>query len=479
MMANKLALLSTVDTVFAIEPGRGEGYRSALESMDISAGAEMASVAGRSTRAEIGEMARAGNGILHISVVGPLTKAMTSATWMFGGTSTLEIRRMLAAARTHQDVKAVFLYFDSPGGQSSGTEELARDVAKLAAEKPVLAFVSDCCCSAAYWVASQAPLILAEPGSGAIGSIGTYLVVKDTSVKESLAGVETLVFATGPIKGAGIGGSKVTDAQREYFQAVADRCQARFAEAVQSGRGLDSDAYSKVSDGRTWNAAEAESLGLIDGTASEEEAYNILRSMVDARERKGAASSAAEGTKNMDQNQQNGKPSLVERIRGMMGAGSGTPAAAAPDPASEVAEVQKAQEAEIARLRAGQNALLESRLEADANAFAEKLVFAGKIVPAMREKVAESYVKAVIADSPSGLSASADGSVAAGETLAAVTAAFESMPAMQLTKEQVPASTDAVTVLPSDKKPDAQAEVDSFLSLSATGRRALSARGRN
>ncbi len=78
------------------------------------------------------------------------------------------------------DIKAVFLDIDSPGGTVAGTPELAAAVASLNERKPVYAFSSGLMCSAAYWIASQARAIYATP-SAQVGSIGVVQAVIDNS----------------------------------------------------------------------------------------------------------------------------------------------------------------------------------------------------------------------------------------------------------------------------------------------------------
>jgi signal peptide peptidase SppA len=202
-----------------------------------------------------------GKSVAVIPVMGVMMKGRSS----LGGTSTVEIRRAVRTAGNDPSVSAILLNIDSPGGTVAGVEELAGDVKRAAAKKPVWAQVEDMTASAAYWVASQASRIYANAGTALVGSIGTYLTVYDVSGAAAQQGVKALHFATGPLKGAGAAGTPVTPEQVAYFQGIVDGTQAEFDRAVKAGRGLDDAQLAAVRTGGVWKAGQAQKLGLIDG----------------------------------------------------------------------------------------------------------------------------------------------------------------------------------------------------------------------
>ena len=78
------------------------------------------------------------------------------ARLLLGATDMEDIEAALIAARDREDVQAVFLDVDSPGGTVNGTPELAALVADVSKAKYTYAFTDGQMCSAAYWIASQA-----------------------------------------------------------------------------------------------------------------------------------------------------------------------------------------------------------------------------------------------------------------------------------------------------------------------------------
>lgn len=203
---------------------------------------------------------KGGKRLAVIEAVGTLAKGKSS----FGGTSTVQLRRDIRQAAADPGVSGILLAIDSPGGTVAGTADLAADVKAARRKKPVFAHIDDLGASAAYWLASQADRVTANAPTALVGSIGTIMTVLDASGMAEREGLRPLVFATGPLKGAGTPGTAVTAEQRAYFQKIVDDTQAHFDAAVRAGRGLSAAQLSAVKTGGVWVASEAQALGLID-----------------------------------------------------------------------------------------------------------------------------------------------------------------------------------------------------------------------
>lgn len=205
--------------------------------------------------------ARNGQNIAVIKIAGTMMKAQSS----MGGTSTVQARRDIRSAASDSEVSGILLAIDSPGGTVAGTEDLGNDVRAARRQKPVYAHIDDLGASAAYWVASQADKIFANAPTALVGSIGTMAVVYDLSKAANNQGVEALLFATGPLKGAGTEGTAVSPEQRAYFQELTDKLQASFDSAVKRGRGLTDKQLAEVRSGGVFTAQDALNRKLIDG----------------------------------------------------------------------------------------------------------------------------------------------------------------------------------------------------------------------
>jgi signal peptide peptidase SppA len=215
------------------------------------------------------------DGVAYLYLSGPMTKKSTSFS---SGCSTVRMREMVRQAARDDMVNANMHRVDSPGGSVAGTDDLARDVAAANKKKPVGAYVEDCCCSAAYWVACQGSKIWTN-ATAVIGSIGTYAVIDDLSGAYEQAGVKVHVLSTGPHKGAGVEGAEVTDEQLAEFQRSVDELNAHFLNAVNKGRRFGIERTRSLADGRVHVGQAAVDLGLADAVAPLERAHQELLSM--------------------------------------------------------------------------------------------------------------------------------------------------------------------------------------------------------
>jgi signal peptide peptidase SppA len=215
-------------------------------------------------------------GIAILNLNGPMMKHAPS---MSGGCSSVVARRQIGLALNDPNIKGILLRIESPGGTVSGTKELADTIAKAKQSKPVWAFCNDLTASAAYWVASQCDRIEANPTS-LVGSIGTYMVVADSSKAAEKAGIEVHVVRAGAFKGTGTPGTEITDEQLADMDKTVSGLNQFFLQAVESGRSLSREQVITLADGRCHLASEAKRLDLIDDVSSFEDFFDRFVSSV-------------------------------------------------------------------------------------------------------------------------------------------------------------------------------------------------------
>ncbi|MCX8494773.1 MAG: S49 family peptidase [Akkermansiaceae bacterium] len=225
------------------------------------------------------------DGIGVIAIEGPiLRKPDLIARVFLGATSSEEIGEALREAAGRNDIKAVFLNIDSPGGTVAGTPELAAAVASLNERKPVYAFSSGLMCSAAYWVASQARAIYATP-SAQVGSIGVVQAVIDNTAAIDKAGIKVEVFSVGKYKAMGAPGTALTDDQRELIQSNLAEIAAEFHDAVLSrGRAIPAEAM----EGQTFSGKQAQRhnlAGMVPDRAEAMRRLKVYHTSVDTKSR--------------------------------------------------------------------------------------------------------------------------------------------------------------------------------------------------
>lgn len=222
-----------------------------------------------------------GNGIALIEISGTLMKQESS----FGGTSSVTARRSVQLAANDPKVQGIMLLFDSPGGSVAGIGDLADAVAAAAKVKPLAAYCEDMCASAAYRVAAQAPRLTAN-ADAMVGSIGTYTVVRDTSGVYAKQGVKTYVVKAGDHKAAGVPGTEITAEQLAELQRTIDAVNQAFVDHVATGRKLTPERAQELADGRVHIGKQAQSLGLIDGIESFDQALGALAAQIQANHQK-------------------------------------------------------------------------------------------------------------------------------------------------------------------------------------------------
>jgi len=213
------------------------------------------------------------NGVAIVPIIGAMTKFGSSLSTTL---SSIELQKMVRNAARNPKVSAIMLHIDSPGGSVAGTETLAAEIKNAATIKPVVAFIDDMGASAAYWIASSANHIFANT-SALVGSLGTFAVVKDTSVAEERRGIKTYVISSEKFKGIGTEGTELTEEQRSELIRMTSSLSAVFFDAVQKGRGLPAEKHKEIFDGRAFVAKDALSFGLIDviGSFDDAEAYAV------------------------------------------------------------------------------------------------------------------------------------------------------------------------------------------------------------
>ena len=202
---------------------------------------------------------RVENGIAFIDLVGVVALRVGEIEKSSGVTDLIDFENQLVEAAGRSDVNGILLIIDSPGGSVAGTPEAAALVKKINSQKPVVAFTDSLMVSAAYWIGSQASMIVASK-SAQVGSIGVYQAFLDSSRQAEIQGLKVELFKTGKFKGMGIDGTPLTDDQRKLLQERVDEVFGWFVDAVTEDRSIPADAMQ----GQSFFAEEAMLNDLID-----------------------------------------------------------------------------------------------------------------------------------------------------------------------------------------------------------------------
>ena len=178
-----------------------------------------------------------------------------------GGESTAALLR---EARDDDDVKAVVLRVDSPGGEVFASEQIRREVVALkAAGKPVVVSMGDLAASGGYWISMNADRIYADP-STITGSIGIFGMIPNLTRTLDKIGVHTDGVGTTRFAGAFDVTRPMDPAVGQMIQSVINKGYADFTGRVAQARNKPVEAIDQVARGRVWSGAQAKERGLVD-----------------------------------------------------------------------------------------------------------------------------------------------------------------------------------------------------------------------
>lgn len=174
------------------------------------------------------------------------------------------IAAALREAAADDDVSAIVLRVDSPGGSVTGSETIWREVVRTRdAGKPVVASMGAVAASGGYYVSMAANEIVANAGTitGSIGVVTGKLISRE--LKDKL-GVGSDAVRTNANADAWSTNAPFTDEQHAQVEAEADLFYTDFVERVANGRNLSVEAVESVARGRVWTGADAKEHGLVD-----------------------------------------------------------------------------------------------------------------------------------------------------------------------------------------------------------------------
>lgn len=225
----------------------------------------------RMTPAQDRKIAAMRGNIAVMPLHGVVSHRMNMFSDISGGTSTQRFAKEFMSLVNNDDIKAIILDVDSPGGTVTGTPELADLIMGARGAKPIIAQVDGLCASAAFWIASAADEIVVSPSSE-IGSVGVYSMHSDVSkMYEAMGRKETFIYA-GEHKVEGNPFEPLSAEARAAMQARVDEYYGMFTGALAKGRGVTKSVVEKnFGQGRTFGAPDAVARGMADRVATMKE----------------------------------------------------------------------------------------------------------------------------------------------------------------------------------------------------------------
>ncbi len=181
----------------------------------------------------------------------------------------------LADARADQDVKAVVLRVNSPGGSALASEMIWREVELLRKEKPVVVSMGGVAASGGYYISCGADAILCDRFT-LTGSIGVFGVLMnlEKGLKDKL-GITVDVVRTSPSADLGSAFRSLSASENTYMMRQIEQVYTTFVGHVAEGRNLSYEAVDAIGGGRVWAGSDALRTGLADGYGGLKDAINL------------------------------------------------------------------------------------------------------------------------------------------------------------------------------------------------------------
>ena len=175
------------------------------------------------------------------------------------------------------DIKAVVLRVNSPGGSAYASEQIWHQVMNIKSKKPIVVSMGGYAASGGYYISCAADWIVAEPTT-LTGSIGIFGMFPDASeLMNDKLGLNVATVKTNEF--ADIGGyyRPFNEKESALLQGYINRGYELFTKRCADGRGLSQDSIKVIGEGRVWTGVHAKKLGLVDQLGSLEDAIAIAK----------------------------------------------------------------------------------------------------------------------------------------------------------------------------------------------------------
>ena len=190
-----------------------------------------------------------------------------------------DLRLALDQAREDNNVRAVVLEIDSPGGEVTASDVIYNAVVKTRARKPVVVYMDSLAASGGYYVACGGRYLIANETT-ITGSIGVIIQTLNYEQLFNKIGLSSIVFKSGKFKDMLNGARPITPEEREYVQSFVMGTYEKFLGIVAKERNLSADNLrNTIADGRILSGKDAQTNKLIDGLGQIEDAFRKAREL--------------------------------------------------------------------------------------------------------------------------------------------------------------------------------------------------------
>ena len=189
----------------------------------------------------------------------------------------------LRELRFDDDIQAVVLRVNSPGGSAIASEVIKEELELLREEKPVIVSMGNVAASGGYWISMAANEIIAQPNTvtGSIGVFGLFFNIEDFSEN---VGLSWDVVQTSPLANTQTISRPKTEEEIALLERFVNQIYQRFTTEVSEWRNLSPDEVETASQGRIWSGVAAERIGLVDRVGGLQMAIEVAAEAADLGE---------------------------------------------------------------------------------------------------------------------------------------------------------------------------------------------------
>jgi len=205
----------------------------------------------------------------------------TQPTGRIGGDTLTDLIRQ---AQQDDEIKAVVLRIDSPGGNALASDVIRRELEiTRQSGKPVVVSMGSVAASGGYWIASAADQIWAAPTT-ITGSIGIYSAFPTFEKSLNYLGVHNDGVGTTRLADAYDAARPLNPILADLIEQTIQNSYRRFIQKVSEGRNMSPQDVEKIAQGRVWAGKTAMELGLVDAIGNLQDAVESAAGMADLQE---------------------------------------------------------------------------------------------------------------------------------------------------------------------------------------------------
>jgi protease-4 len=176
---------------------------------------------------------------------------------------TTDLADALGKLRRDDEVKAVVLRVNSPGGSAYVADQIWHELVALKKVKPVVVSMGDMAASGGYYISCAADSIFAEPTT-LTGSIGIFAMFPNLTGLYGKLALTTDIVKTNTYSDIGDPTRPMREDEKALFQASVNRMYDTFLTRCSDGRHISKDSINQIAQGRVWTGEQAIKIGLVD-----------------------------------------------------------------------------------------------------------------------------------------------------------------------------------------------------------------------